>query len=125
MFAQFERVIPRMACRAATCAISWPLPGQLRFLIRRQNQARVSHKRTRWQRHSIDFVRINHFDGERYLASELATRFCPMRFTYSVITGSGPALRWLHLLGILLTMRISLSMEYQLPIPGRPFCDSR
>src|SRR5882762_9249307 len=54
-------------------------------------------------------------------ASELRTRFCPMRFTYSVMTGSRTSLEvastsWAYCL----PMRISLSSEYQSPNPRPP-----
>src|SRR5882672_10513358 len=55
------------------------------------------------------------------LASELRTRFCPIRFTYSLTTGSVISLDvastcWEYCL----PMRISLSKEYQLPKPRFP-----
>src|SRR5580698_3489599 len=54
-------------------------------------------------------------------ASELRTRFCPIRFTYSVTTGS---LTILELDSIImeycLPMRISVSSEYQSPKPRPP-----
>ena len=54
-------------------------------------------------------------------ASELRTRFCPMRFTYSVITGSRisfdvASTSWAYCL----PMRISPSSEYQSPSPRPP-----
>src|SRR5579864_705341 len=54
-------------------------------------------------------------------ASELRTRFCPIRFTYSVTTGSCTSFTldstcWAYSL----PMRISFSREYQLPRPLPP-----
>ena len=42
--------------------------GQLRFLVRRQNQARVHIEKAAGQRHRVDLVGINHLDRERHLA---------------------------------------------------------
>src|SRR5579883_1986760 len=54
-------------------------------------------------------------------ASELRTRFCPIRFTYSLMTGSRMSLEvastsWAYCL----PMRISPSSEYQSPRPRPP-----
>ena len=52
------------------------------------------------------------------LASELRTRFCPMRFTYSVMMGS-LIMRALDstIMAYCLPILISVSYEYQSPIP--------
>src|SRR5208282_181068 len=55
------------------------------------------------------------------LASELRTRFCPMRFTYSFTTGSCTSLTLCSTcMAYCLPMRISFSSEYQLPSPVPP-----
>src|ERR1700733_11853605 len=55
------------------------------------------------------------------LASEFLTRFCAIRFTYSTTTGSLTNLTlFSSCMAYDLPMRISVSVEYQLPIPRPP-----
>src|SRR5271169_5405760 len=55
------------------------------------------------------------------LASEFFTRFCAIRFTYSTTTGSFTNLTlFSSCMAYDLPMRISVSVEYQLPMPRPP-----
>src|SRR5579871_3077276 len=55
------------------------------------------------------------------LQSEFFTMFCPMRFTYSVITGSVMNLVLFSISeAYILPILISVSVEYQLPMPRPP-----
>src|ERR1700722_13543813 len=55
------------------------------------------------------------------LASEFFTRFCATRFTYSLTTGSLTNLTlFSNCMAYDLPMRISVSVEYQLPMPRPP-----
>src|SRR5580704_7594440 len=61
---------------------------QFGLFVGAQNQAAVHIEKAAGQSKRVNFIRVDHLDGEGTLASELRTRFCPTRFTYSVTTGS-------------------------------------
>ncbi len=46
--------------------------GQLGFVVRGQNEARVHVEKSARQREGIEFVGINHLDGERHLGIRVA-----------------------------------------------------
>jgi len=73
------------------------------------------------------FIGVNHLEGERDLGVRMRTRFCPIRFTYSLTTGGDQLGRRSTCWEYCLPMRISLSkgtsaqtaLQSRLPIGSR------
>ena len=78
-------------------------PGKFRFLVCRHNQSRVDIEEAAWEREGIQFVRVNHLNGERHLGIGVAHQILPNAIDilrhHRILNQLDAGL---HLLGILL-----------------------
>src|ERR1700683_4200149 len=116
------RVCSRTAWWAATCEISWAITPAI--------SASSSAVRIRplftYMKPPGNAIALTSSESMTLmvngtLASEFLTRFCAIRFTYSTTTGSLTNLTlFSSCMAYDLPMRISVSVEYQLPMPRPP-----
>src|SRR5438132_3769325 len=122
ILAHCARVICRVACRGATCASSCAMtPASSASSSAARIKPEFTEKNPPGSAKALMSSASMTLMVKGTCASELRTRFCPIRFTYSVTTGSWISFTlastcWAYSL----PMRISLSSEYQLPMPRPP-----
>ena len=110
----------------ATCAISCAItPASSDSHSAARIRPGIHVEESAGQREGIHFVRVHDLDRERNLRVGITHEFWPMRFTYSVITGSRisfdvASTSWAYCL----PMRICLPASTSRPARDPPLCDS-